>query len=90
MPTEIQRTAAARRAIIAAGGGKSARDKGRAFRRLAAHFGLSRNAIEGWYLRGRIPSERAQEIALLAHLPLHQVDPAVFPKTALHQSDEPS
>lgn len=52
---------AVRRQILAAGQVAHRRHKGTAFNRIAAHFEISRQAVELWWRNGIIPPDRQED-----------------------------
>lgn len=45
---------------------------------MAAHLGVSRQAVNVWFLRHRVPAERVLEIERLSGISRHELRPDVF------------
>jgi len=56
--------------IVAAAGGQSA---------LARHLGIRQQSVHEWVIRGFVPAARAQAVAKLSKLSLHDIRPDIYP-----------
>jgi DNA-binding transcriptional regulator YdaS (Cro superfamily) len=57
-------------AVDAVGGSQTA---------LAAHLGITAQAVQAWVQTGRVPARRARKVAEITGIPLHVLNPDVFP-----------